>query len=250
MAVRMDAVGDFLLGSTNVPSGAVSASFWLYETGTTPTTDWFVWGIGGNTSSLTDAYGLWGNPSARTLTLYGPGAVSICTTAALTINTWTFVALAGNTGASQSWTVWLNATAYTGTSGASTAYLAGLVDLGASVEFASAWSDGRFAAYKHWTATLTTAQIQAERWTYLPQRWDQLWACCPLLHTGALGDLTGQGHGFAPTGTPTTEDGPALAWGSHAPMGQWYTGGPSVAPAAGKAPPPRRQPWRFMRRAA
>jgi hypothetical protein len=85
---------------------------------------------------------------------------------------------------------------------------------------ANGWMDGRVAAVKEWSAVLSLAEIEAERWTMTPRRLANLAAWFPLLQGGAVAeaqnDRSGNGrHWTAGTGS-TTEDGPPIMWSTRA----------------------------------
>ena len=73
--------------------------------------------------------------------------------------------------------------------------------------------DGRMLAFKTWTRALTLAELQSEAAVLRPASLDSIWAHWPLLQTGDYLDYSGRGRGLSATGTPTTEDSEAIAWG-------------------------------------
>lgn len=216
MALRTDTAAERLVSAANAPSGDFTATFWWY-----PVADIgdfaFVWGLGGDTGTNASGYALWQNgPDIDDLELWGPPGAEILSTGTLSYGAWYFIAARGNTGASQAWQVTVNANETGGTSPAGGGYVDGPVDLMGSPEYDPSTMDGRLTAYKHWSVQLSDDEVQNERWTYLPQRWANLWTCAPLIHTSALGDVSGQGHGFSANGTLSVEDGPPIAWSNRA----------------------------------
>jgi hypothetical protein len=83
--------------------------------------------------------------------------------------------------------------------------------LGAS-PFSGEWLNGCLAAFKFWTGvTLTSDQLQAEAWSYLPQRTANLRSFHPLT-PASVTDFSGNGLTLSGVITPTTEDGPPISW--------------------------------------
>jgi hypothetical protein len=81
---------------------------------------------------------------------------------------------------------------------------------------AGGWHNGRLTALKSWNIGLTQAQIEAERWFYLPQRWANLFTFHPFLTGGATTpaqhDWSGNTHTLSGGTGSVTEAGPPLAW--------------------------------------
>lgn len=83
--------------------------------------------------------------------------------------------------------------------------------------FGGEWSNGRTAAVKIWTDVLSLEAIEIERQSFMPTRTLDLWGVWPLMSVGDndhLTDYSGNGRDFSQGagGTPTTEDGPPIAW--------------------------------------
>lgn len=74
--------------------------------------------------------------------------------------------------------------------------------------------DGRVAAMKVWDRQLSQAEIEAERWYYVPISLTNLYAWYPFCGTlsDAAVDLSGQGITLTQNGSPTVEDGPPILW--------------------------------------
>jgi hypothetical protein len=91
---------------------------------------------------------------------------------------------------------------------------------------------GDTAALKLWDGVeLTQAEIEQERWTYLPQRRTNLYMCVPMFSnaTANLIDISGNGKNLITQGTPGTADGPPITWGHKVPR---YIIKSSAAPAS------------------
>jgi hypothetical protein len=73
------------------------------------------------------------------------------------------------------------------------------------------WANCRIAAFKAWDAVLTQAEIEKERWTYIPQRESNIHMWSPLIDD--LTDYGPNGRDWTETGTVTYEDGPPISWG-------------------------------------
>ena len=114
--------------------------------------------------------------------------------------------------ASQPWTLYVDGAATSGTSPAGGGYIDGPVELLGTGDSITGFWPGRQAAYKHWTALLTAAEVAAERWTYLPVRQAALWSAAPPLNVTAVQDLTGQAHDFTVVSAVASSKGPPLAW--------------------------------------
>jgi hypothetical protein len=75
------------------------------------------------------------------------------------------------------------------------------------------WADAKIAAFKCWDAVLTTAELERERWTYLPKRYANIHLWSPF-----ISDLEEYAadppKSWTVNGTPTEESGPPIAWGS------------------------------------
>jgi len=70
----------------------------------------------------------------------------------------------------------------------------------------------RHAGLKIWTAALTTDEIKAESYSFMPQRWSNLWGCYPLFdHTNPHIDYSGNARDMTVNGTFTTNDNPPIA---------------------------------------
>lgn len=74
------------------------------------------------------------------------------------------------------------------------------------------WSDARHAAIKVWDATLTTAEIQGERFTYVPRRKTNLNLWVPGFSHASLQDYGPNGRTLTAGGTLSTEEGPPIIW--------------------------------------
>jgi hypothetical protein len=74
---------------------------------------------------------------------------------------------------------------------------------------------GNFAAVKVWDAQLTAAEIEAERWSYMPRRLANLHLWTPLIGSSAANcaiDWSGNGKNWTVVSTPTVIDGPPIPW--------------------------------------
>lgn len=76
-------------------------------------------------------------------------------------------------------------------------------------------ADARIAAVKMWSAVLTVAEIENERWSYMPKKTASLYAVLPFeKYVDPEVDLSGTAHDFARVGggTLSTSDGPPIVW--------------------------------------
>ncbi|MDR7559462.1 MAG: hypothetical protein QN141_13350, partial [Armatimonadota bacterium] len=103
----------------------------------------------------------------------------------------------------------------------------------ADSSFTGEWFNGRMACVKAWTAALTVAELEAERWYAMPVRRADLWYCNPMEGPASAftQDYSGNGNTLTASGTLTLEDGPPVAW---APRKLWR----GWSRPAGAPPPP------------
>lgn len=71
---------------------------------------------------------------------------------------------------------------------------------------------GRIAAVKIWDATLTVAELENERFHYVPRRLTNIHLWTPLLSHAEVRDLSGNARTWTTGGTLATGDGPLIAW--------------------------------------
>ncbi len=76
--------------------------------------------------------------------------------------------------------------------------------------------DARFAGIKMWSDKLTVAQVNAERFTYLPQRTTNILGFYPADPgaTERMRDYSGLGNDLTENGTLVDASGPPLSWGA------------------------------------
>jgi hypothetical protein len=76
--------------------------------------------------------------------------------------------------------------------------------------------DGRFYAFKAWSAALTAIEVQHEMRTIRPRRLGSLYAYWPILPgaTTRARDYSGNGRNWTENGTLTDEAEPPIMWGS------------------------------------
>lgn len=94
---------------------------------------------------------------------------------------------------------------------------------------AGSWSSARFSGIKIWDVVLTQAQLEQEKWSYVPRYTASSNGWYPGRIAPEVYDFSGLGRNLTATGTLTTEDGPPVSWG-----GASYLY-PYTAPAAGGA---------------
>ena len=100
--------------------------------------------------------------------------------------------------------------------------------------------NGDLAFVKIWTAVLTSAELEAERWSAWPVRWANLHAFYPLLDVNSRTfDYTSNGYTMTSAGTLTQADNPPVAI---APF-FWPGGWRGAFTASGVAGPTTDQLW-------
>lgn len=170
-----------------------------------------VWGLD---NTFASAYAILQTNTDGTTLLHSDG-VGNHTLGALTVDTWCYVGIAINGvngtavlrragDVSATVTTWTNGEA---SANADTLRICGSV-------FAGQFLNGCIAAFKVWTGvTLSQAELEAEIWTYMPQRTSGLRAWYPFL-TASTVDYSGNGWALSGGSGTTTEDGPPIAWRS------------------------------------
>lgn len=170
-------------------------------------------------NSFASAYGLLQTNTDGTTLLYSDGSANR-TLGALTVGTWCHVGISVNgvngtavlrraTDTSATVTTW---------SDGDTSINADTLRICASV-FAGQFLNGCVAAFKMWTgagATLSQAELEAETWTYMPQRTSGMRAWYPFL-TASTVDYSGINSTLSGGTGTTSEDGPPIAWRSRRP---------------------------------
>ncbi len=211
-SVRSNGSGDDLLYDTDAPSGNFTAMFWLYITTDRNAFSCALW-MGSDTSGDYAASIYLGTDSnGTTLAVYSHNSTATATISGTNLSTatWYHVALVGNTGISQSMTLYLNgASDGTGTSGSEAAFSAQRVQL--INDTASEFFNGRVMAFKLYNAQLTLAEIQQEMRHIRPVRTENLWQWAPLWGSGDVVDYSGNGRSFTATSL-ATEDNPPVGW--------------------------------------
>ena len=83
-----------------------------------------------------------------------------------------------------------------------------------NISAASYYLNGDIGPVKIWDATLTQAEIENERWQYLPNRLANLHLFSPLINTGGTSflDISGAGRNWTEGGTVIDASGPPISW--------------------------------------
>lgn len=136
---------------------------------------------------------------------------------AATVGVWYYIAVAYTFGTANIYygaatdaTLTLNSSAHMDTATITT------LRLGESA-FTGEWLNGSIAAVKIWDGVqLSRAEVEAERWQYLPQRTANLNCFYPFLIGGAVAgaqqDFSGAGNNLTGGTGSATADGPPIAW--------------------------------------
>ncbi len=216
MAVRVDASGDKLTRTTNLPGGirgvtmcgwfkmavdtnnyacvmniSTGTSYYTYIETYSDGTDWLIWDQkGAGNSMFIDSVGTW-NFMAMTIASDGTekaywAPIGTQTLSTITRSTYT-----------QDITV------------------PDLIAFGDSC-WGGEYFNGSMSALKVWTAELTQAELELEMQSIRPQRFANLWGWFPTQPgTGTRGkDFSGNGYNLTEGGTLTDEDDPPIRYGA------------------------------------
>lgn len=204
MAIRIDAAGDYLSRTANLPAqNAVTACFWMQivtdrnATGTLfALTDG---AVNGNFVLLTS--------NGTTLALGRPGAID-ATGTNLTVGTWYHIGYTRNS--SNVSTVYLNGTQDIQETRAN-AFSSALMIMGSDT---ASWLNGRLSCIKIWGAALTQNEVRAEMRLVSPVRRADLNLWTPNFAgaTERVKDYSGNARNWTANGTLTDEDGPPVVW--------------------------------------
>lgn len=218
MALRLDANGDYLYRTANLPSStAFTICGWFRRRGTGGTNQFLVGiddGAGGN--AIACVIGLAGSYEFR---VYSSGSGSFVSTGvAVTQDQWYFVALScGGTGASDAQVRHAapGATSLTTASTTGDAFTA--TGYGISTAAADYWANVALAGWKLYDRVLTDAELLAEMNRLTPASTTNLNLWTPMVHdvaATAAKDFSGNGRDWTVAGTLTVEDGPPVGWGA------------------------------------
>jgi hypothetical protein len=206
MAIRIDASGEYLRRTANLPTtGAWTACCWYYYTG-----DGYYWASVIALEGSTGNYQLiqW---DGANFTVQSTGS-NVANLTAPTTGAWYFVALVSNGTNLVAYKrtlagVWDSQSISAGSSFTPTTLTFG-ADLG------DEYINGRLAGIKVWNAALTAAEIYQEAETLRPQRFANLNLFCPVFPGERTKDYSGNGYTLTEGGTPTDEDPPPVGWGA------------------------------------
>lgn len=150
----------------------------------------------------------------------GDDAMATGPSVTLSVGTWFFIAWTRNgTGTNSGTLYWAAANTAALSSGQRTlsqSFTPTNLRIGES-PWGGEWFNGRIAAVKIWDGVaLTQAEIENERWQYLPHRTQNLNSFYPFLEggsgAGAQQDFSGNGRDLSGGTNSATADGPPIAW--------------------------------------
>ena len=215
MALLFDAAGDYLRRTTNAPdlNGSVTVTYWVKFTS-------FANGYQCPFSIDIDIYDYWYaeiDTAGGQFSIYEMDGQDLIITeviATLSTNTWYFVALSRE-GAAEDTSGYIAAasasalTSATLVAGGNTHAADQRVWIGNNTF--SEYANGAVAAVKIWTAALTQAEIELERYRYAPVRKSDLWGYFPLIAPSDYWvDRGPYRYDMTPAGTLTWADNPPI----------------------------------------
>jgi Concanavalin A-like lectin/glucanases superfamily len=231
MAVRFDALTDFLTRTTALPGAALPCTMMAWANmAVVPASGgscMLYWGA--NTTGDNQYYlGMLVGPPLRLLMYVTPAGFLGTTT--LVVDTWVHLAMSvAGTGATDA-KGYVNGVLEVSGTGTSTQtpqrFTIGRSESGPGENW-----NGRVAAVKFYNVVLTAQEIQTEMAQYLPVRTSNLFAWLPLLAHTDTQDYTGLAT-WTLGGTLATENGPPIAWQVRRPG----PGEPFVTAAAARRP--------------
>lgn len=210
MAVRLNASGDILYRTANLPGfAAYTLAAWFYRVNAQAGS--FIYPLSlENTAYPTDAsqYNVLGIDTAGTLHVTNSGAATNFS-ATPAVGTWFYAYMRGNgTNLQGGWAA-ATAAAFTTVSQSQ-----GNVFTPANLAFGSdtfdEFLDGRVAYPRVWDAALTDAELLAEMRSPIPVRWANLNLGPRLLTDTDFNDKTSNARNFTVGGSITSEDGPPI----------------------------------------
>ena len=213
MAVRIDASGEHYSQATTFDGATCTITCWA-RIDVDRNTFSSAWNIDDGTNALQ----LQTNSDGVTWMIFDTGS-GITDLFAATVGVWYFIAVVKDSNPSGTKAYWATATEdalNTGTSTHSVSASMNNLMIGESVA-GGEWLNGSIAAVKIWQGvTLTQAEIENERFQYLPHRTANLYAFYPFLEggtgAGAKQDFSGNGNTLSGGTNSATTDGPPIPW--------------------------------------
>ena len=204
MAIRIDAVSDYVIRSSGLPNlDPITVSLWAYVSVDRDAASDIIF-FTDNSSYIT----IGTSDDGTTLRIITPAGSA--TGSSLSVATWYHLAFVHN---GTSLTLYLNGVSNVTLTDSTTFTLAYFL-LGSNTT--ANWLNGRIAAIKVWNAALTQAEIQQEIYTIRPNRFADLYGWWPAFPgaTERLADYSGNGRTWTAGGTLTDEDPPPVSWGA------------------------------------
>jgi len=213
VAIRIDASGDYLRRTANLPtSSSFTACCWFYYVNTRSAYAFFI-GLEDATSSASQ-YLLIGfeDTNAFHVAVNSGGAVPYFGSNPAT-SAWHFMAIRANGTNVKGFHRTLAGTWQTVTSSTAPLFTPAMLTLGN--DSWDEWTNCRLAGIKVWDAALTDAEIENEAETLTPQRFENINLWVPGFPGSGerTRDYSGNGRNLTEGGTLTDEDPPPVAWG-------------------------------------
>lgn len=241
MSVRIDASGDKLSRTTNLPTNAAyTVAMWWYYVSAPGVGAYFLSVENAATSGT--AYHLLGFNAAGSFRIVVNGG-STNFGADPATGAWHFIAMKSDGVNIKAYHRTLAGVWQTATHAATTFTNAAII-LGANSY--NEWVSCRIAVAKVWDAVLTDADIEQEALSILPRRFTSLNSFSPCFPGSGerAKDYSGNGRNWTEGGTLTDEDPPPISWGTGS---LWLPFTPTVA-AATSLPPMRPPPMYLLAR--
>ena len=208
MAIRINASGEYLRRTANLPS---ETAFTLcgWARGTDRGTTYQYWGLENATSNST-AYQIlgWRNNGNFEVAENSGGGVTLAEPSS---EQWFFWAIVGAVDTTSGIVLRLGTDSVLQSVSTNPGdYTPALLSLGN--DSYDEYLNMAYAHVKVWDAALTRVELEREIWSARPQRFADLNLWSPLISD--YKDYSGNGRDWTAAGTPTYEDGPPVSWGA------------------------------------
>lgn len=213
MAIRVDAAGDGLTRTTNLPSiSAFTMMGWFYLVNAPASGTWNTpFMIGTTTSGQWFGLQIQGPSGSTIFDIWANGGDAVGTTI-ISIGAWHHYALTYD---GTTLRAYLDGTQECTFAGGPGALSSQVMKFGHDIETPDEHIDGRMMAIKVWSAALSAAEVASEMQTILPKRLANLNTFTPGFPGSGerARDYSGVGGNWTEDGTLTDEDPAPISWG-------------------------------------